>query len=117
MTSSSILIVDSDPSVSKNYDNLFHDSAYQTHIVTSEDGARLHLDAQKVDIILADLPTLGLAGLAFLAYTRTINTIPDLIFITTERTLGIAIEALKSGARDYLLKPCPPEQVLHLVHT
>ena len=117
MTSSSILIVDSDPSVSKHYDNLLHDSAYQTHIVSSEAGARQHLDAQQVDIVIADLPTLGPAGLPFLAYTRTLKTIPDLIFVSTENTLGIAIEAIKSGARDYLLKPCPPEQVFHLINT
>jgi diguanylate cyclase (GGDEF)-like protein len=37
--------------------------------------------------------------------------------ITTESTLGIAIEALKSGAREYLFKPCSPEQLYHLVNT
>lgn len=117
MISSSILIVDSDPSDSKHYNHLLRDSGYQTHIVTSEEGARQHLDAQKVDIVIADLQTLGPAGLPFLAYTRTLMPIPDLIFVTTENTLGIAIEALKSGAHDYLLKPCPSEQIFHLVNT
>ena len=117
MTSSSILIVDSDPSASHHYDHLLHDCPYQTHIVTSEEAARLHLDTQKVDIVIADLQTLGPAGLPFLAYTRSLRTSPDLVFITSESTLGTAIEALKSGARDYLLKPCPPEQIFHLINT
>jgi diguanylate cyclase (GGDEF)-like protein len=117
MTSSFILIVDSDPSASHHYDNLLRDCAYQTRIVTSEEDARQQLDKQKIDIVIADLQTLGPAGLSFLAYTRSLQTIPDLIFATTESTLESAIEGLKAGARDYLLKPCPPEQVFHLVNT
>lgn len=117
MSSSSILIVDSDPTVSKSYDYLLHDSAYQIHITTSEEAARQHLAAQKVDIIIADLQTLGSDSLPFLTYTQTLTTVPDLIFTTNESTLGIAIEALNSGARDYLLKPCSPKKVLHLFHT
>lgn len=117
MTSSSILIVDSDLSANHHYDNLLSNCAYQTQIVTSEEGARQYLDTQNVDIVIADLQTLGAAGLPFLAYTRNLRTNPDLIFITSENTLGIAIEALKSGAREYLLKPCPPEQLYHLINT
>jgi diguanylate cyclase (GGDEF)-like protein len=117
MTSSSILIVDSDPSANQHYNNLLRDSTNQTQIVTSEEDARQRLATQKIDIVIADLQTLGTAGLPFLAYTRTLGTIPDFIFVTTESTLGIAIEALKTGARDYLLKPCPPEQILHLINT
>ena len=117
MTSSSILIVDNDPSATNHYDNLLHACTYQTRIVTSEEAARQQLDTQKVDIVIADLQTLGADSLSFLSYTRSLGTIPDLIFVTNESTLGTAIEALKSGARDYLLKPCPPEQIFHLVKT
>jgi len=117
MTSSSILIVDSDPSVGNHYDNLLYNSGHQTHVVASAEGARQYLNSQSVDIVIADLQTLGPDGLPFLAYTRTLRIAPDLIFLATEKTQGIAISALQSGARDYLLKPCPPEQVFHLVNT
>lgn len=116
MTASSILIVDSDPSVSKHFDILHKSSAYQIHFVPSEDRARQYLDSHDVDIIIADLPTLGSVALTFLAYSRTLKNLPDLIFITSELTLGLAIEALQSGARDYLLSPYPPEQLFHLVN-
>lgn len=116
MTASSILIVDSDPSVSKHFDILHNYSAYQLHFVPSEDSARQYLDSHDVDIIIADLPTLGSVGLTFLAYSRTLKNLPDLIFITSELTLGLAIEALQSGARDYLLFPYPPEQLFHLIN-
>jgi DNA-binding NtrC family response regulator len=117
MTSSSILIVDSDPSARHHYNNLLNDSAFQIHLATSEEDARQQLASQNVDIIIADLPSLGPAGLPFLAYTRSLRSIPDLIFVTSESTLKTAIEGLKSGAREYLLKPCPPEQVFHLINT
>jgi diguanylate cyclase (GGDEF)-like protein len=117
MTSSSILIIDNTPSASPHYDKLLHDCTYLIQFAASEEDARQHLATQKVDIVIADLQTLGAAGLPFLAYTRSLQTIPDLIFVTSVMTLEIAIEALKSGARDYLLKPCPPEQLYHLVNT
>lgn len=117
MTSSSILIVDSDPAANDHYDNLLLNSSYQTHIARTEEDARQQLAREQVDIVIADLQTLGSAGLPLLSYTRTLQNIPDFIFITSESTLGIAIEALKSGAREYLLKPCPPEQVFHLVNS
>ena len=112
---SSILIVDSDPSAHLTYNILRHDANYQIEIVPSEEEARQRLATQSVDIVISDLQTLGSAGLSFLAYTRSLQTIPDLIFVATQNTLHTAIEGLKSGARNYLLKPCPPEQIFHLI--
>jgi diguanylate cyclase (GGDEF)-like protein len=112
---SSILIVDNDPSAHLNYNVLLLDATYQIEIVPTEEDARQRLSAQKIDIVITDLQTIGPAGLSFLAYTRSLQTIPDLIFVATERTLNAAIEGLKSGARHYLLKPCPPEQLFHLI--
>ena len=117
MKFSSILIVDSDPSAHQHYNNLIIDTSYQTRIVTSEEDARLHIDSQKVDIIIADLQTLNPAGFPFLDYVRKLRSTPDLILITNESTLGIAIEALKAGAREYLFKPYSAEQLYHLVNT
>ena len=108
---SSILIVDSDPSAHLNYNVLLLDTTLQIEIVPSEEEARQRLATQQIDIVITDLETLGSTGLSFLAYTRSLQTIPDLIFVTTETTLDTAIEGLKSGARHYLFKPCPPEQL------
>lgn len=112
---SSILIVDSDPSAHLTYNILLHDATYQIEIVPSEEEARQRLATQQIDIVITDLKTVGPAGLPFLAYTRSLQTVPDLIFVATENTLHTAIEGLKSGARNYLLKPCPPEQLFHLI--
>jgi len=110
-----ILIVDSDPSAHLSYNILLLDATYQIEVVPSQEDARHRLLSQQFDIVIADLQTLGTAGLSFLSYTRSLQTIPDLIFVATESTLETAIEGLKSGARNYLLKPCPPEQLLHMI--
>jgi diguanylate cyclase (GGDEF)-like protein len=112
---SSILIVDNDPSAPLNYNVLLLDATYQFEIVSSEEDARLRLATQQIDIVITDLQTLGSAGSSFLDYTRSLQTIPDLIFVATENTLNTAIEGLKSGARNYLLKPFRPEQLFHLI--
>ena len=114
MTSSFILIVDSDPSASHHYDNLLKDCAYQTQIVTSEEDARQQLAKQKIDIVIADLQTLGPAGLPFLAYTRSLRSIPDLIFVTSESTLKIRHRGAEIGSAGISAQALPPGTSLPL---
>jgi diguanylate cyclase (GGDEF)-like protein len=49
--------------------------------------------------------------------TRSLDPPPDIILATGNATIESAIQALKSGARDYLIKPCNPEQLRHTIKT
>jgi diguanylate cyclase (GGDEF)-like protein len=42
---------------------------------------------------------------------------PEVVLVTGHATLESAIQALKDGARDYLVKPFNPEELRHLVRT
>lgn len=117
MTSPTILIVDCDPSTVNSYKRFLSDCEYHLLLATNEEKSRQLLENHDVDIIIADLETLGPAALPLLAYSRTLSTHPDLFFVTSEGTLSTAIESLHCGARDYLLKPCPAEQIRHLIKT
>lgn len=117
MPSPSILIIDFDPFYRKLYQELLEESGYQVRTVTSDDAARQYLSTERVDVLLADLQTPGIDGLDLLHHTRLLELAPDVIFVTGHVTLETAIEALKSGARDYLIKPFKPLQLLHLIKT
>ncbi|MFA5907720.1 MAG: response regulator [Vicinamibacterales bacterium] len=79
-------------------------SAYQVVHVDCEDHYRAAIARGGFDVILADHSLPGFTGVAALAIAR--QACPDVPFICVSGTLGEepAIEALKGGATDYVLK-------------
>ena len=72
--------------------------------VETEEDFRALLQSRKVDLVLAELTFPAFSGMSALAITRA--KYPDLpfIFVTGSSGEEIAIECLKSGASDYVLK-------------
>jgi len=87
--------------------------------VEGRDDFRAALDATAFDVILADFTLPDYDGLS--ALKVALQRCPDVPFIFVSRTLGeeVAVDALKSGAADYVLKERPArivssvQQALH----
>jgi len=88
---------------------------YEIEAVDSGKKALDYLTRKKVDVILTDMVMPELCGLELIRRTRHFNPAPDIILATGNATVETAIEALKGGARDYLVKPCNPEQLRHTI--
>jgi DNA-binding NtrC family response regulator len=72
--------------------------------------ARAVLDARAIDVLLLDLnfrrgDTSGEAGLAFLRERMSINPHLVVIIVTGHSGMTIAIEAMRLGAQDFVVKP------------
>jgi len=67
--------------------------------------ARQVLVSQKPDLLLLDIEMPGESGLDFLRELRSKETSPLVIMITAYGSEKVAVEAMKSGAYDYLPKP------------
>lgn len=67
------------------------------------------------DIAILDLRLPGIDGLQLLESVRQISEDTIVILITGYGTLETAIHALRKGAYDFLLKPCPVDEVLTAV--
>lgn len=117
MHKATILVVDDELFFRSLYAELLSDENYQVETVCSGEEALLRLQSGGVDIILTDLIMPGIGGLDLLRRVRAQQNPPEVILTTGHATLETAIEALKSGARDYLIKPFKPEVLLHLVRT
>lgn len=63
------------------------------------------------DLVISDLMMPGIGGLELLKLMRTKMPTVPVILITAHATLETAIEAIRSGAYDYLPKPFGPEQL------
>lgn len=73
------------------------------------------LSSNNYDVIITDLRLPGTSGIDILKKAKEINTKTVVIIITAYATVETAIEALKLGAYDYLLKPFSPEQLLSIL--
>lgn len=73
------------------------------------------LNTNNYDVIITDLRLPGTNGIDILKKAKEINAKTIVIIITAYATVETAIEALKLGAYDYLLKPFSPEQLLSIL--
>lgn len=70
------------------------------------------IDNKVYDIVITDLKMPNLSGLDVLEYVKKISKDTVVILITAHGTIESAIESIKKGAYDYILKPFEPEQLM-----
>jgi len=113
-----ILIVDDEVFFRRLFSEILSEGdLYEIEAVGSGKEALDYLTRKQVDIILTDMVMPEICGLELIRRTRSLEPAPDIILATGNATVESAIQALKSGARDYLIKPCNPEQLRHTIKT
>src|SRR5688572_1077989 len=79
---------------------------------TAEEGLRA---AEHADLIITDLRLPGMDGLELLATVRRQNSHTPIIVITAFGSVETAVEAMKAGAADFLLKPFSLDHLMTVV--
>ncbi|AGA25667.1 sigma-54-dependent transcriptional regulator [Singulisphaera acidiphila] len=100
-----ILVIDDELSILHAFRRAFDDPA--DTLLTASDGAEgLEIVTQsRPDVVVLDLNLPDMFGLDVFQHIRQIDARIPVIFITGQGTTETAIEAMKLGAFDYLLKP------------
>jgi signal transduction histidine kinase len=100
-----ILVVDDEAEQMRALCNTLPDHGYHAIGFTNAEAALENLRSASCDLLLADLMMPRMDGISLLQAAKTID--PDLvgIIMTGEGTIITAVEAMKSGALDYILKP------------
>lgn len=82
-------------------------------VETADTGTRAwaHLQASRFDLAFVDIRMPGCSGLDLLVQAQTAKIDTPIIIMTGQTTLSNAIEAMKSGAFDYLTKPFDLDEV------
>lgn len=110
-----ILIVDDEKLLAEGCRRLLQLAGYDaTAVFTPEEGLRLAAD-RSFAIILVDYQMPGMTGLEFIAEARQIQPAADLVLMTGNASIDVAVEAMKRGAQDYLAKPFEPDKLLEMV--
>jgi DNA-binding NtrC family response regulator len=70
----------------------------------------------RADLVLTDLRLPGMNGLDLLSHIRRQNSLVPVIVMTAFGTIETAVEAMKSGATDFLLKPFSLDHLMTVVN-
>jgi DNA-binding response OmpR family regulator len=114
---STILIVDDEANLRKTLSRILSKAGYTVTTASSgEEGLSL-LQAGAYDLAFIDLLMSGMSGVELLKEIRAIYPEMPVLILTAHATLETAIEAVRAGARDYLLKPADPQLILNRVES
>lgn len=107
-----ILIADDEPLYLRTTGQLLRKAGYECECVPNADAALEKLRSERFDLILSDLNMPGNLKLELLQQGRTQWPNIPLIVITGVPSLPTAIESVRLGIADYLLKPVKFEDLL-----
>ena len=111
-TSHSILIIDDEPNLRRSLGLILQRAGYV--ITTASNAAEaIHLlQAGAYDLAFLDIKLPDQNGIQLLPQIRELYPEMPILILTAHATLDTAIGAVRLGARDYLLKPIEPENIL-----
>ncbi len=100
-----VLIIDNDQSHAETVAEGLERVGYHCRVATSgNEGARL-IEESPVDVVITDLVMNDIDGLGILARAKSDQPNAEVILMTGHGTVPSAVEAMRNGAFNYLLKP------------
>src|SRR5712691_557845 len=111
-----ILIVEDEAKMRRLLELNLADDGFQTLSAgDAETGLKLLQDGS-VDLVLTDLKLPGMNGLDFLAAVKRFQAALPVVVMTAFGTVETAVEAMKAGAGDYVLKPFSLDEMRMVIH-
>jgi DNA-binding NtrC family response regulator len=110
-----ILLVDDEPLFGKTMATLLKQNGFNVQLCENGDAGLNQLAKQTFHLVIADLNMPGNMNLEFLMEVRARYPNTPLIVLTGRPTLPSAIESVRLGIHDYLLKPIELEDILHSI--
>src|SRR5947199_6104160 len=109
--SAHILVVDDEGAIRYSISKTLQRVGYQVSAAASGEEALTMLEEQIFDVVLTDIRMPGLTGVELLAKIK--EKAPDsiVILMTGYASLGTAVESLRLGAHDYLIKPSSSQDI------
>lgn len=107
-----LLVVDDEPAVRSSLKEILEAEGHQVATAASGEEALLQFGQGSFDLILVDLKMEGIDGLQVMIEAKRMMPDTVVIMLTAYGTVDSAVDALRQGAHDYLLKPCKVEEIV-----
>lgn len=111
MSKTRILIVDDELIMRESLAAWLERDGYDVEKAASGEDALEMLKKTRFDILLLDIKMEGMSGLEVLKKIKERDSDVAVVMITAYGSISTSIEAMKSGAADYLLKPFDPSEL------
>ena len=112
-----LLLIDDEVDVQYSFRRIFESPNLELHTASSGDEGLKLLAQVKPDLVISDIRMAGLTGLETLRRIRQTDARLPVILMTAYGTTQMAIEAMKLGAFDYVLKPFDVPKLKQLVES
>lgn len=100
-----ILAVDDEPSMRRLLEISLRQAGYQPVLAANGKEALSLIKSEHVDLVLSDLHMPSMNGLELLKAIRAESDLLPFIMVTAQGEIKTAVEAMKLGAEDYILRP------------
>ena len=110
-----ILLVDDDLDHLASISQLLSEHNFS---VIACDNAKEAIDkirGNNIDIVLTDIKMPETSGIELLGKIHAINPQMPVILMTAYADMDVAVEAIKKGAFDFIIKPAPPDYLFHSI--
>lgn len=106
-----ILVVDDEGAIRYSVTKTLERTGYQVVTASSGEEALAILTERDFDVVLTDIRMPGISGVDLLAQIKEQSPDAVVILMTGYASLGTAVESLRLGAHDYLIKPSTSEDI------
>lgn len=110
-----ILIVDDDTAILESLSAGLTKSGYHVDIASNGESAIRRAETGDLSMVIADVRLKGVSGLDLLEALKAGNGEVPVVLMTAQGSVSGAIDAMKRGASDYLMKPFSFEMLDHAV--
>jgi DNA-binding NtrC family response regulator len=116
MATATILIVEDESKMRRLLELNLSDEGYHVFSAGDAEAGLKQLAKEDVDLIVTDLKLPGMSGLDFLQEVKRADAAMPVIVMTAFGTVETAVEAMKAGASDYVLKPFSLAEMRMVIH-
>jgi DNA-binding NtrC family response regulator len=110
-----VLVVDDERNMRRSLENVLSDEGYAARVAESAEEALGFMASAEFFMVITDARLGGMSGYELLKKIHERKPDLPVLMLTAYATPKLAVEAIRSGAIDYLSKPFAPEELLHAV--